>query len=70
MIVRHWMQADPAVIASDTLVSDAERTLSENNLHALPVVDDERLRGLVTRASLLRMSHFVQRTQSPDSSPG
>ena len=66
MIVRHWMQADPAVIASDTLVSDAERTLSENNLHALPVVDDERLRGLVTRASLLRMSHFVQRTQSPD----
>lgn len=66
MIVRHWMHADPAVIASDTLVSEAKRILSENNLHALPVVDDGRLRGLVTRASLLRMGHFVLRTQNPD----
>ena len=39
---------------------------SENNLHALPVVDDGRLRGLVTRANLLRMGHFVLRTQNPD----
>jgi acetoin utilization protein AcuB len=66
MTVRHWMQADPVVIASDTLASDAKRILSENNLHALPVVDDGRLRGLVTRANLLRMGHFVLRTQNAD----
>ena len=66
MIVRHWMQADPTVIASDTLVSEAKRILSENNLHALPVVDHGRLRGLVTRANLLRMGHFVLRTQNAD----
>ena len=66
MIVRHWMQADPTVIASDTLVSEAKRILSENNLHALPVVDNDCLRGLVTRANLLRMGHFVLRTQNPD----
>ena len=66
MMVRHWMQADPVVIASDTLVSEAKRILSENNLHALPVVDDGRLRGLVTRANLLRMGHFVLRTQNAD----
>jgi acetoin utilization protein AcuB len=66
MIVRHWMQADPVVIAGDTLVSEAKRILSENNLHALPVVDDGRLRGLVTRANLLRMGAFVLRTQNPD----
>jgi acetoin utilization protein AcuB len=66
MIVRNWMQADPVVIASDTLVSEAKRILSENNLHALPVVDHGRLRGLVTRANLLRMGHFVLRTQNPD----
>lgn len=66
MIVRHWMQADPAVITSDTLVSEAKRILSENNLHALPVVDNDCLRGLVTRANLLRMGHFVLRTQNPD----
>ena len=66
MIVRHWMQADPVVIPGDTLVSEAKRILSENNLHALPVVDDGRLRGLVTRANLLRMGQFVLRTQDPD----
>jgi acetoin utilization protein AcuB len=66
MIVRHWMQAHPITIPSDTLVSEAKRILSENNLHALPVVDDGRLRGLVTRANLLRMGHFVLRMQDAD----
>ncbi|OIQ96754.1 inosine-5'-monophosphate dehydrogenase [mine drainage metagenome] len=66
MIVGNWMQDKPLTIASDTLVSEAKRLLSENNLHALPVVDGGRLRGLVTRANLLRMGHFVLRTQSPD----
>jgi acetoin utilization protein AcuB len=66
MIVRNWMQANPKTISSDTLVSEAKRLLSENNLHALPVVDEGKLRGLVTRANLLRMGHFVLRTQNPD----
>ena len=66
MIVRNWMQVNPKTITSDTLVSEAKRLLSENNLHALPVVDDGKLRGLVTRANLLRMGHFVLRTQDPD----
>jgi len=66
MIVRHWMQANPMTIPSDTLVSEAKRLLSDNNLHALPVVDRGRLRGLVTRANMLRMGHFVLRTQSTD----
>ncbi|MDP2639602.1 MAG: CBS domain-containing protein, partial [Betaproteobacteria bacterium] len=66
MIVRNWMQANPKTIPSDMLVSEAKRLLSENNLHALPVVDDGKLRGLVTRANLLRMGQFVLRTQNPD----
>lgn len=66
MIVRNWMQANPMTIPGDTLVSEAKRLLSENNLHALPVVDGGRLRGLVTRANLLRTGHFVLRTQNPD----
>ena len=66
MMVRNWMQANPMTIPSDTLVSEAKRLLSENNLHALPVVDEGKLRGLVTRANLLRMGHFVLRTQNPD----
>ena len=65
MMVRNWMRANPMTISSDLLVSEAKRLLSENNLHALPVVDGGRLRGLVTRANLLRTGHFVLRTQNP-----
>ncbi|TAN54949.1 MAG: CBS domain-containing protein [Betaproteobacteria bacterium] len=65
MRVRNWMQANPMTIPGDMLVSEAKRLLSENNLHALPVVEGGRLRGLVTRANLLRTGHFVLRTQSP-----
>jgi acetoin utilization protein AcuB len=64
MKVRNWMQPNPLTIPSDLLVSEAKRLLSENNLHALPVVDQGRLRGLVTRANVLRTGHFVLRTQS------
>jgi acetoin utilization protein AcuB len=66
MMVRNWMQANPLTVPSDTLVSEAKRLLAESNLHALPVVDDGKLRGLVTRANLLRTGHFVLRTQNPD----
>ncbi len=66
MIVRNWMQTSPMTIPSDTLVSEAKRLLSDYNLHALSVVDNGRLRGLVTRANMLRLGHFVLRTQNPD----
>lgn len=66
MIVANWMQSNPLTIVSDVRVSDAKQLISEKNLHALPVVENGRLRGLVTRANLLRMGHFVLRTQSPD----
>ncbi|MDT3680839.1 MAG: CBS domain-containing protein [Burkholderiaceae bacterium] len=66
MLVRNWMQADPITIAGDVLVSEAKRLMSEHRLHALPVVENGRLRGLVTRANLLRMGQLVLRTQNPD----
>ncbi len=66
MLVCDWMQREPLTTGSDTLVSEAKRLMSEHQLHALPVVDDGRLRGLITRANLLRMGHFVLRTQNPD----
>ncbi len=67
MIVRNWMQKQPMTIDSDLLVSEAKRLISENKLQALLVVDARgHLRGLVTRANLLRLSHFVMRTQNPD----
>ncbi|MCK0513183.1 CBS domain-containing protein [Aromatoleum buckelii] len=66
MLVRNWMQKNPITVTSGTLVSEAKRILAEKNLHALPVVDNGRLRGLVTRASCLRASDHVARTQDPN----
>lgn len=66
MLVRNWMQPNPITVPGSMLVSEAKRIISENHLHALPVVEHGRLRGLVTRENLLRMGHFVLRTQDPD----
>lgn len=66
MIIRNWMQHNPTLVGGDTLVSEAKRILTEHNLQALPVVDDGRLRGMVTRQHCLRAAHFVARTQSAD----
>jgi len=63
MIVRNWMQANPLTVTSDTLVTKAKRLLVEKNLRALPVVDDGRLRGLITRVSCLRAAEHVARTE-------
>jgi len=66
MIVRNWMQSNPIMIPSDTLASEAKRLLIDDNQNALLVVDNGRLRGLLTRHNMLRMGHYVTRTQNPD----
>lgn len=66
MIVRNWMKPNPITVIPDTLVSEAKRLLAENNLHVLPVMEEHKLRGLITRADCLRAAHFVSNTQSPD----
>lgn len=64
MLVRNWMQRNPLIVNSNVLLSEAKQIITENNVHALPVVDDGRLRGLITRANCLRAAHFVLRTQN------
>lgn len=66
MIVRNWMKPTPVTVTGDTLLGEANRILSETNLQGLPVVEDGRLRGLLTRTGCLRAAHHVARAQSPD----
>lgn len=66
MIVRNWMRPTPTTVTGDTLLTEANHIFSETSLHGLPVVEDGRLRGLITRANCLRAAHHVARTQSPD----
>jgi acetoin utilization protein AcuB len=64
MLVRNWMQCNPLIVNSNMLLSEAKQIITENNVPALPVVDDGRLRGLITRANCLRAAHFALRTQN------
>lgn len=64
MIIRNWMQRNPTLVEGDTLVAEAKRILTDLNLQALPVIENGRLRGLVTRQHCLRAAHFIARTQS------
>ncbi|KIX12528.1 CBS domain-containing protein [Dethiosulfatarculus sandiegensis] len=66
MILKNWMKKDPVTVDSDTLVEEAERIINKHSLRALPVVDQGRLRGLVTRRNLYRSNVFVARTQDPN----
>jgi acetoin utilization protein AcuB len=66
MLVRDWMRPNPLTVRSDALVSEAKAILAEHKLPGLPVVDDGRLRGLLTPGHCLRASNFVTRTQNPD----
>ena len=63
MMVRNWMR-QPHDHRRHARVRG--KPAQRKRLHALPVVDEGKLRGLVTRANLLRMGHFVLRTQDPD----
>ncbi len=64
MILRNWMERDPVTVTGDTLVSEAVMMVVEKNLRALPVVEDGRLRGLVTRKDLQGCATAVARAQN------
>jgi acetoin utilization protein AcuB len=66
MIVRNWMQNNPLIVPGNTLAAEAKHLLLDNNIIALLVVDNGRLRGMVTRVNMMRMGHYVMRTQNPE----
>ncbi len=64
MIVSNWMKPDPVTVSSDTSVVEAQRLISEHNLRILPVVDEGRLRGVLTRKNVNEAANCVARTQN------
>ena len=53
-LVADGMTSDPVVVASTTDAVDVARVMLDRHLRTLPVVDDGRLVGIVTRRDLLR----------------
>jgi acetoin utilization protein AcuB len=56
MMVRDIMTKNVITITSDTYVLDAERIMEQNKIGRLPVVDDGKLVGIVTKNDVLKAS--------------
>ncbi len=55
MKVRDVMNVKPITVQSDDPVSEAARKLRENKISGMPVLDGERLVGIVSESDLLRL---------------
>ncbi len=56
MLVRDIMSSNVVTIPSDTYVLDAERTMESHKISRLPVVEEGRLVGIVTKDDILKAS--------------
>jgi CBS domain-containing protein len=52
--VRQLMQSPPRVVASDTSLADLERAFLASGLRSFPVVERDRLVGIVSRSDVVR----------------
>ena len=52
--IRDVMKADPVTMPSTGTVRDAAQILSNNSFHSLPVVEGNKLVGIVTSTDLIR----------------
>jgi acetoin utilization protein AcuB len=51
-LVRDWMTPNPVTITSKTTVPEAHKLMSERHIRRLPVVDNGKLKGIVTIGDL------------------
>ncbi|MBI2954560.1 MAG: CBS domain-containing protein [Chloroflexi bacterium] len=52
MYVRDYMTTNVIACTSETLVVDAQKLMHEHNIHRLPVMDGDKIVGIVTRTKL------------------
>ena len=55
MLVRDVMNTEPVACQASDAVSDAVKLLRENDISGMPVLDGERLVGVVSESDLLKM---------------
>jgi CBS domain-containing protein len=63
--VDHVMTRQPITIAPDALIAQACQVLHEHRLRRLPVVEDDRLVGMIARADLVRAVAVSAEKASP-----
>jgi len=55
-LVKDWMTRDPIVITPETTLPEAHRIMAEHKIRRLPVVDNGKLVGIVTRGDIREAS--------------
>ena len=51
-LIKDWMTRDVKTIGPDTNVPEAHRIMTQNNIRRLPVLDGDKLVGIVTRGDV------------------
>lgn len=64
LTVESFMCRDPVTVRPETPVGEACRLTGERKIGALPVLDGQRLVGIVTRGDLLRMLARAETAES------
>ena len=49
------MTAEPITIDEDTTIEDAARTMSDNNIGGLPILQSQKLTGIITESDLFKI---------------
>jgi CIC family chloride channel protein len=65
--VKDAMTASVPIIGSTTTVKDAVDLMKEHDVHAMPVVDDGKLRGIVAKMDLIRAIYKDRPAETLDS---
>jgi predicted transcriptional regulator len=75
--VREWMSLELIALAPDTPLAEVQRTLEVRNISAVPIVENDRLVGIVSSTDLLRAARIeidswgdVQRVVPPGQTAG
>ena len=58
--VREWMTADPVVASESTSAGEAARTMLEHGFRHLPVVEADRMLGIVSLRDGMRWSMHIE----------
>ena len=57
-LVRDWMTNEPLIVKPDISITEAYQLMIENQIRRLPVIDKDKLVGMVTLSDLYKVKPF------------
>lgn len=69
-LVREFMDPEPLTVTKDTPLREAVRLMLEREVSAVPVLDDDRVAGLLSEHDVVRFTGELMESGSPSAPPG